>query len=166
MRNSSNVKSDTAAHQRRASALGMHFSTASARLKKSVLFSLIQETGRDICVVCDQIIEVEDDLSFEHIKPWESRDVSLFWDLSNIGFSHKRCNTPHRRRGGESRRLIGPEGMSWCSRCKEFHLIELFSKDTTRWNGLRAACRTQMKIYKKKYHEFRRNGSVATATVL
>ncbi|MGC1491865.1 MAG: hypothetical protein WA798_10890, partial [Candidatus Acidiferrum sp.] len=77
------VKSDAAAHERRAKQLGMHFSTASAKLKKSVLFSLVQETGRDICVVCDEVIESENDLSFEHIKPWESRDTSLFWDITN-----------------------------------------------------------------------------------
>lgn len=147
-------KSDTAAHKRRAEQLGMHFSTASAKLKKQVLFSLVQETGRDICVVCDEPIEIDTDLSFEHIKPWESRDIALFWDISNIGFSHKKCNTPHRRLGSNGKmRIIAPEGMSWCFRCKKFESIELFSKDKFRWTGLRAACRQQMKVYKKKYHE-------------
>jgi hypothetical protein len=146
-------KSEKAAHARRAAVLGMHFSTASAKLKKSVLFSLVQETGRDICVVCDEAIQTEDDLTFEHIKPWESRDINLFWDLSNIGFSHKKCNKPHRYyNGADQKRIIGPDGTSWCYRCKEFHLIVMFSKDNTRWNGLRAACRQQMKIYKKKYY--------------
>lgn len=147
--------SEKAAHSRKAETLGMNFSTASAKLRKSIFFSLVQETGRDICVVCDRIIETEDDLSIEHIKPWESRDAALFWDLSNIGFSHRKCNTPHRRYGGTPRRIISPDGMSWCHRCKEFHSVEMFSKDKSRWGGLRAACRQQMKIYKKKYHKFK-----------
>ena len=141
-------KSEIAAHERRAKALGMHFSTASAKLKRLIMFSLIQETGRDICFVCNKPIEKEDDFSIEHMLPWESRDVDLFWDLNNIAFSHKKCNRPHRHTNvGPSLRIVGPEGTSWCYRCKDFHPVEMFSADQYRWNGLRAAC-CRVIIYK------------------
>ena len=74
--------------------LGMSFGTASNRLRKSILFSLVQQIGLDKCFRCGQKIEYERDLSIEHKKPWQSDadPVQSFFDLDNIAFSHLKCN--------------------------------------------------------------------------
>lgn len=79
--------------------LGMNPSTASARLVKDILWSLIAETGRDKCCKCGEQME-RSTFSIEHITPWlDSGDPSgLFFDLENIGFSHLSCNFSDARR--------------------------------------------------------------------
>lgn len=74
--------------------LGMPIQTASNRLRKSLLWSLIQETGKDICYHCGGKILSEEDLSIEHKTPWmySGREQELYFDLSNISFSHINCN--------------------------------------------------------------------------
>lgn len=73
--------------------LGMNPSTASGRLVKDVLWSLIQETEQDVCCKCGEKMTRET-FSIEHITPWlDSEDpVGLYFDLENIGFSHHSCN--------------------------------------------------------------------------
>lgn len=80
--------------------LGMPNGTATARLRKSILFKLVQETGRNICFQCGKAIESEEELSIEHKVPWlDSGDpVKLFFDLNNIAFSHLSCNVAACRR--------------------------------------------------------------------
>jgi hypothetical protein len=80
--------------------LGMNFCTASGRLKKNVLFKLVQTVGRDICIRCGTRIESPEELSFDHMIPWlDSEDpVGLFFDWENIGFSHLKCNIGDSRR--------------------------------------------------------------------
>ena len=76
--------------------LGMSQGAANHRLKKQLLFHYVQKAdGCITCSVCDMSIETVEEFSIEHIKPWEGRDASLFWDLDNIAFSHVRCNRPH-----------------------------------------------------------------------
>jgi 5-methylcytosine-specific restriction endonuclease McrA len=75
--------------------LGMNFSTASHRLKKQVMFELIKETKKDSCYRCGQKITTAEVLSIDHKVDWldSTNPISTFWDLNNIGFSHKHCNT-------------------------------------------------------------------------
>ncbi len=75
--------------------LGMNFSTASNKLRKRLLFALVQDAGLDRCFRCDKRIEREQDLSIEHKEPWlDSEDpVGKFFDLENITFSHLSCNS-------------------------------------------------------------------------
>ena len=120
--------------------LGMPHGTALGRLRKMVLFSLLQNYGDDVCVRCGERIETVEDLSLEHIKPWEGISADLFWDLENIAFSHIQCNRPHKY-GGESFRKVGPVGTAWCSRHKDFLLIESFNKSVRRWNEVNSFCR-------------------------
>jgi hypothetical protein len=75
--------------------LGMSYGTASHRLKKQILFSLVQETGKDICYRCGKVIETAEELSVDHKIDWLDKDPSLFWDLDNIAFSHLSCNIEH-----------------------------------------------------------------------
>uniref|UniRef100_A0A6M3L0M9 Putative HNH homing endonuclease n=1 Tax=viral metagenome TaxID=1070528 RepID=A0A6M3L0M9_9ZZZZ len=77
--------------------LGMPFGTASGKLRKMVLFELLQKHDENYCYRCGEIIENCDDLSIEHKKAWLHNDVRLFWDLTNIAFSHLNCNILERR---------------------------------------------------------------------
>ncbi len=74
--------------------LGMPHGTATNRLRKKILFSLIQNAGLDNCFQCGKIIEKIDNLSIEHKIPWlnSSNPTGLFFDLDNIAFSHLFCN--------------------------------------------------------------------------
>lgn len=73
--------------------LGMNHSTASNRLVKDILYSLIVETGKDICYQCNEKIKREN-LSIEHKVPWldSENPPEMYFDLSNIAFSHLKCN--------------------------------------------------------------------------
>jgi hypothetical protein len=73
--------------------LGMNPSTASGRLVKDILFSLVVETKKDICYHCKEKINRED-FSIEHKNPWldSENPHKLFFDLDNIAFSHLSCN--------------------------------------------------------------------------
>ena len=73
--------------------LGMNYSTASNRLRKKVLFMLIQRLKLDECFQCNNLIVEIEDLSIEHKKPWLDDDPRLFWDMGNIAFSHRSCNS-------------------------------------------------------------------------
>jgi len=79
--------------------LGMPFATATHRLRKNVLFHLIQKCGMDKCFQCGKAIESVDNLSMEHKEPWMHTDnpVDLYFDIENIAFSHHTCNSGARR---------------------------------------------------------------------
>ena len=79
--------------------LGMPLGTAANRLKKSIMFQLVKEAGLDVCFQCDEKIVSEDDFTIEHKTPWiHSNDpVGNYFDLSNIAFSHAKCNSSARR---------------------------------------------------------------------
>lgn len=133
---------------RKSAFLGIPHGTASNRLRKMVLLHLLQKYGENVCFKCSEKIEDVNDLSIEHKQPWEGVSVELFWSLDNIAYSHLRCNRPHHYRGnGESRRKVGPEGTSWCRRCKAFHPIAEFSLHNKRWNKLQALCNTCRRQY-------------------
>lgn len=133
--------------------LGMPHGTAANRLRKMLLFRQLKKHNENTCIRCEKEIETVDELSVEHIKPWEGISAELFWDLDNIAFSHTRCNVPHVRKGGIGKRKIGEVGTSWCVPCQKFHSENEFSKDARAWNSLRASCRSQMVEYKKRYFE-------------
>jgi len=86
-------------NQKKSEQLGMPFGTANARLRKQILFHLLQKLGEDVCFQCGEKIESVDDLSIEHKKAWLDESVDLFWDLDNIAFSHLKCNISVRRSG-------------------------------------------------------------------
>jgi hypothetical protein len=81
--------------ERIAQQLGMPHGTAANRLRKIVLFHVLQKHKENVCFKCGQLIESVDELSLEHKKPWEGRDSNLFWDVDNITFSHRLCNKQH-----------------------------------------------------------------------
>lgn len=73
--------------------LGMNVGTAQHRLLKDILWSLIVETGKDVCCKCGQKM-CRNTFSIEHLEPWldSENPFELFFDLSNISFSHLKCN--------------------------------------------------------------------------
>jgi len=76
----------------------MPYGTASQRLKKSLMLMLAQKCSMDTCCRCGQHIETSEELSIEHVMPWQDVDAQLFWDLNNIGFSHLSCNVAAARK--------------------------------------------------------------------
>lgn len=80
---------------KKADQLGMPHGTASNRLRKMLLFSLLKELGRNVCYQCEHTIETVEELSIEHKKPWLDSDspIDLFFNLENIGYSHLSCNS-------------------------------------------------------------------------
>ena len=96
--------------QRKSEFLGIPAGTAFARLRKVVLFNLLQKFGEDKCFRCQEKIAQADDLSIDHKQPWEGISIELFWELDNIAFSHLSCNLPHSYKGG------GPRLRSWPGR--------------------------------------------------
>lgn len=93
-------------NQKKNEQLGMPYGTACARLRKSILFSLLKETGKNICFQCGKIIESEKELSIEHKINWldSENPKELFFDLKNIAFSHLSCNISVARRDKAQRR--------------------------------------------------------------
>ena len=83
------------ASKKKAAQLGLPIGTASSRLRKLVLFRLLQDAGRDVCYQCGERIESVEQLSIEHKDPWLDSDdpVGRFFDLDNIAFSHQKCNS-------------------------------------------------------------------------
>ena len=98
--------------------LGMPFGTASGKLRKSIIFWLVQETKRDMCFRCDtQIVDI-DNLSIEHKEDWldSSDPVELFFSLDNIAFSHLKCNISATDRKHGDRAMYNPGGCR-CNKC-------------------------------------------------
>jgi hypothetical protein len=125
--------------------LGMPFGTANGRLYKIILFDLVQKCGVDVCFRCEKKIETADECSIEHKLAWEGISADLFWDLSNIAFSHKKCNYAAGHLGKPSYNAIrtvreAPEGMAWCSMHQDWILRERFHKDSNKETGLRDYC--------------------------
>jgi hypothetical protein len=126
---------------RKTAFLGIPHGTASNRLRKLVLFNLLQRHGENVCFKCSQTIETAEELSIEHKQPWQDISVELFWEMENIAFSHLKCNKNHRRNGGRAdMRKVGPEGTAWCRNCKAFLHVSAFSRHASRWNGLQPWC--------------------------
>ena len=90
----------TNAKKKKREQLGMDDSTASHKLRKLILFSLVQQTAQDVCFRCQTKIETVQEFSIEHKMPWldSNNPVNNFFDLGNIDFSHLKCNIADRRK--------------------------------------------------------------------
>lgn len=131
--------------------LGMPHGTAAARLRKLLFFSLLKKHDENFCYRCGNEIIDASELTIDHKEPWEGVNIDLFWDLDNIAFSHQKCNRPHRRKGGGSKkRIFPPDGMAWCAEHRDYLPREKFDKGG-RQDGLRDYCKECRKIYRKKW---------------
>lgn len=72
----------------------MSYGAATSRLRKSLLFSMAQRLGEDVCYRCGLKIENENVFSIEHKESWLYSDnpIKMFFSLENISFSHISCN--------------------------------------------------------------------------
>ena len=95
-------------NEKKSKQLGMNHSTAAGRLRKKVLFMLVQRLKLDECFQCKNLIVDVEDLSIEHKKPWLDEDPRLFWDMGNIAFSHRGCNSLASRNNPWNKNLIAP----------------------------------------------------------
>ena len=116
-------------NEKKQAQLGMPIGTASAKLRKMVLFSLLKKHGENFCYQCNLEIETAEELSIEHKIPWlDSEDpIKLFFDLENISFSHLSCNVGARKK---SEPLHGTYSRYWvykcrCPECKEAKRINM-----------------------------------------
>ena len=116
--------------------LGMNFSTAQNKLRKNIMFLLVQKCQMDNCFKCGSRITSTEELSIEHKNPWLNVDPELFWELDNIAFSHLTCNVRD-----TSRKIEGPEGYAWCQKHQSFIEVEKFSNNEKRFNGLQKYCK-------------------------
>lgn len=82
--------------------LGMPLGTASARLRKEIMFEMVCALGRDTCHRCHKKITVAAQLSIDHKDAWMSaaEPVKTFFALDNIAFSHLSCNVAAGTRRG------------------------------------------------------------------
>ena len=137
-------------NRRKTEFLGMPHGTAAAKLRKLLFFSLLKKHNENICFRCNKEILSPDELTIDHKLPWEGISVDLFWNLENIAFSHQKCNRPHRRKGGGSKKKqFPPEGFAWCAEHKDYLPRENFDKGG-RWDGLKDYCKDCRSSRRKK----------------
>ena len=107
--------------------LGMTYGTASHRLRRAIMFKLVQTCGMNMCFRCGTQMTAEN-FSIEHKEPWLHISAELFWDLNNIAFSHCSCNYKVARKVKGPQVDHGHEAMykrgCRCRLCKEFKSIE------------------------------------------
>ncbi len=85
-------------NDKKAELLNMPFGTASNRMKKNLMFYLVQLCGMDNCYRCGELIETSEELSVEHKESWQLSDnpVEKFFGIANLAFSHLKCNLGHK----------------------------------------------------------------------
>ncbi len=121
---------------RKSEILGMPFGTACGRLRRIVLFHVLEHHGENTCFRCGQQILKPDELTIEHKEAWQAVGASLFCDVDNIAFSHARCNL----RSGLVRREV-VKGTLWCSACKQVLPVARFHKDRRERTGFALICK-------------------------
>ena len=88
--------------------IGMPIGTASARLKKNIMFDLLCRLNENKCYQCGEIIENAENLSVEHKIPYlhSENPQELFFNLDNIAFSHLKCNIGAARKSKRDTRIF------------------------------------------------------------
>lgn len=133
--------------------LGMPYGTATAKLRKQLLFKYVTLSGDNTCFKCNIDIDKIEEFTIEHKSPWLHENTDLFWDLNNIAFSHRACNKPDRpylNKSGKERRITYPENMVWCNFEKKFLPVENFSKNRSHWSGFHSLCKEHQHYNRRK----------------
>ena len=113
--------------------------TAANRLRKLLLFDAVRRLSENVCWRCGHTIESAVELSLDHVKFWQGISADLFWDLSNIKWSHLRCNTTNTR----NRRFFGKvtdDTIVVCVTCHTPKPATAFSKHPTSISGIMTQC--------------------------
>ena len=130
--------------------LGIPHGTANGKLRKMIIFKLVQKTGEDICFHCGKKIESIDEFSIEHKKPWLDVSTALFWDLNNIAFSHLHCNCSARRSVPAEKEMV-VDGKKWCCSCRTMIPVENFHNNSWADRGLSHTCKKCKQKYDERY---------------
>lgn len=139
--------------------LGMDPTTAGHRLRKTILFRYAQQNNLDRCFRCGELLTIED-FEIDHAVAWLDVDPALFWDLSNVRFSHGGCNRSASRhpvrsnainvkmqessrnvRRAKSKYYNAPVGKAWCAGHQQYHDIECFNRGSTSPTGTQCFCK-------------------------
>jgi hypothetical protein len=85
--------------EKKSKLLGENYSTACHKLRKIIMFDLVQRANCNICYRCLDKIKTAKELSIEHKEQWSRAEnpSESFYDLNNIAFSHLKCNAKHGR---------------------------------------------------------------------
>lgn len=127
----------------------MPYGTANARLRKKLMFHLLERLGETSCFRCGGEM-TEETLSIEHKEPWLHVSLDLFWELDNVTFSHVRCNISAARKNrseycpqghpmsGDNLRVVKTDGSRQCRECSRirWHRLGLAEKRRKRRNGI------------------------------
>ena len=109
--------------------LGIPYGTAMNQLRRKIMFNLLCKLNLNSCFRCSKEMTVED-YTIEHKEPWRSKDAELFWDLENISFSHKSCNSGSKRHVNRyGPQIERPPGYNYCTECKTLKLDSEFWKN-------------------------------------
>src|SRR5437868_6523848 len=75
-----------------------NFSSACYKLKKNIMFGLAGQLGLLVCLRCKKVIECVKDFSVDNKEAWMCANdpIQSFYSLTNIAFSHTRCNSAHK----------------------------------------------------------------------
>ena len=138
--------------------LGMPWATACNKLRKEVLFCLLKKHKENICYRCGCEIDDIKSLSIDHKTRWFNSDTpqKLFWDMGNILFSHRECNCIHgirSYRGDDAEHIEQkPESFEWCSRCRKFLPLEVFTNHVNkrRRRQVEQYCRSCQSVMRKE----------------
>lgn len=81
--------------KRSAKKLGKSLGAAENELKKNLLFHFAKKLGLDVCYRCGKPILTVVEFSVDHKKGWRfaKEPKAAFYDLDNIAFSHRSCNS-------------------------------------------------------------------------
>jgi len=107
----------------------MPFGTASARLRKNIMFHLAQKCAMTTCFRCARPIESAEEMSIEHKKNWlhSSEPSKLFFDIENIAFSHRDCNIKAgSQQLGRAKSTSGYKGV--CAKRKSWRVVLSYKK--------------------------------------
>lgn len=141
-----------AANEKKTKKLGMNPGTASARLKKSIMFDLASQLDLTWCYRCGARIETPAEFSIEHKISWLDSDNpnKLFFDLDNIAFSHLSCNCADGRKNAyikqqeqadERAKKILDAGNMICVRCGNDKPLSDFKVKSNSRLGCETTCK-------------------------
>ncbi len=77
--------------------LGLSYNTARYKLNRLIIFEYAKLLGLDECFRCKKPIKDLEDFSIDHKQPWYFVDPKLFWEIKNIAYSHRSCNSASHR---------------------------------------------------------------------
>jgi hypothetical protein len=110
--------------------LGLNSGTASIRLRNLILFNLAVRFELNKCYRCGKSIDKAEEFTLDHKIDWldSCNPVDLFFDVSNVAFSHARCNRLARRTPRKIRSKTGFKGVYLDKNRKKPYKAELETK--------------------------------------